>query len=277
MSSTTPTTEQFGAYQSAFDYFNTALFEGILPSCMLVFNARGRSLGYFASDRWGKDEGTAHEISLNPKSLASRTLEDNLSTLVHEMCHLWQHVFGNPSPGRYHNLEWADKMELVGLKPSHSGQPGGKRTGSRMTHYIETGGRFQRAFDAMPESAKLPWLSFHQSESQPPKDKNKIKYTCPRCKSNIWGKPGLSVVCFDCLSPEAISFVAQCKDLPALLMPLEVKQLGDNAHVYVAATIELDHEVESGEPEAIEPEPKRSIEATQKRSKRSTGAKEAIA
>ena len=30
-------------------------------------------------------------------------------------------------------------------------------------------------------------------------DKNKKKYSCPGCKSNVWGKPQLNLVCGDCL------------------------------------------------------------------------------
>ena len=58
------------------------------------------------------------------------------STLVHEMCHLWQEDFGKPSRGGYHNRQWADKMIQVGLMPTDTGEPGGQLTGQRVTHYI---------------------------------------------------------------------------------------------------------------------------------------------
>jgi hypothetical protein len=50
-----------------------------------------------------------------------------LSTLVHEQAHLWQHHFGKPGRGRYHNREWAAKMVEIGLIPSATGEPGGKQ------------------------------------------------------------------------------------------------------------------------------------------------------
>jgi hypothetical protein len=37
-------------------------------------------------------------------------------------------------------------MERIGLMPSATGAPGGRRTGQRMTHYIIRGGLFDRAF-----------------------------------------------------------------------------------------------------------------------------------
>src|SRR5690606_37233909 len=61
--------------------------------------------------------------------------------------------------GNYHNKEWADKMEQVGLMPSNTGEPGGKRTGDRMTHYILQGGAFERRCDQLLTRAyTLSWL-----------------------------------------------------------------------------------------------------------------------
>jgi hypothetical protein len=55
---------------------------------------------------------------------------------VHEMVHVWQHAFGKPSAGGYHNKQWAAKMKAVGLQPSSTGYVGGKETGQRVTHYV---------------------------------------------------------------------------------------------------------------------------------------------
>jgi hypothetical protein len=66
---------------------------------------------------------------------------------VHEMVHHWQAHRGDPRRGRYHNHEWADRMEARGLMPSHTGEPGGRRVGQRVTHYIIAGGRFEQVCD----------------------------------------------------------------------------------------------------------------------------------
>jgi hypothetical protein len=39
-------------------------------------------------------------------------------------------------------------MERVGLMPSSTGEPGGKRTGQKVSHYILADGPFARAFAA---------------------------------------------------------------------------------------------------------------------------------
>ena len=47
--------------------------------------------------------------------ILSRPIEESMGTLVHEMVHFWQQEFGTPSRRGYHNREWADKMEALGL------------------------------------------------------------------------------------------------------------------------------------------------------------------
>ena len=85
------------------------------------------------------------EIALNPAHFKSRTTEESLSTLAHEMCHFEQQHFGEPGRTGYHNREWAGMMKAIGLIPSDTGQPGGKETGQKVSHYIEPGGPFDRA------------------------------------------------------------------------------------------------------------------------------------
>ena len=107
--------------------------------------------GYFSGDRFASiddPEEVTDEIALNPAHFARRTPTQTLSTLVHEMVHLWQHHLGTPSRNGYHNKEWAAKMREVGLIPTDTGQPGGKDTGQKVTHIIEEGGRFDKACTA---------------------------------------------------------------------------------------------------------------------------------
>jgi hypothetical protein len=95
-----PTEEQAVAYQKAFDHFNMMLFRGQLPFAYLNFSRHAGAKGYFSPKRWGKagDNGgdqMLHEISLNPDLLLRLPVE-YYGTLVHEMCHHWQHCFGSP-------------------------------------------------------------------------------------------------------------------------------------------------------------------------------------
>lgn len=97
-----PTTEQFTAYQKAWDYFNEKLFDGQLRPCLLNFSRKHHSKGFFWANKWTKEGVTCHEISLNPDVL-ERPVEKTMSTLAHEMAHQWQQDHGHPSRNAYHN------------------------------------------------------------------------------------------------------------------------------------------------------------------------------
>jgi predicted SprT family Zn-dependent metalloprotease len=126
----------------AFEWFNDQLFSGKLPSCIITFQRHKGAYGYYGHDKFQKRRGAvaAHEmrpeIALNPDAFPNRKDQDVMSTLVHEMVHLWQAYFGKPGRPPYHNRQWAKKMIEVGLMPSSSGRPGGAKTGDRMSHYV---------------------------------------------------------------------------------------------------------------------------------------------
>lgn len=217
-----PTSEQFLAFEKLFDYYNKNLFDGQLPEVFLNFSRKKNTAGFFSPTRWKHVNGEKkHEISINPVSLV-RGKQYVIETLVHEMCHLWQKEFGKPSRSGYHNKEWANKMESVGLIPSSTGQPGGNKTGQNMADYMEEGGKLEKLLNAMPSRYLLPLQSLDVSlyqldsmdnmdieltddeiielrgQSEQNEKKRKWKYSCPSCGMNLWGKPGLNVICGDC-------------------------------------------------------------------------------
>jgi len=201
MTHSNPTDAQFEAFRSAYDYFNALLFDGALRPVFLNFSRAANTLGFFAPLRWEREGVTTHEISLNPAYLKQREPRAVVSTLVHEMAHCWQAELGKPGRGGYHNQEWADKMESLGLMPSTTAAPGGKRTGDRVSHYIVEGGPFARAFESMPREYLLPWVCGEASGkagTKKPRTPSKVKFTCTGCGANAWGRPALSLLCGEC-------------------------------------------------------------------------------
>ena len=221
---TTPTSEAYAELQVAFDHFNSAIFEGALPSCLISLRSDGGSIGYFSGGRFvGRATGELiDEIALNAGYFGICPIREIMQTLVHEMVHQWQHHFGTPGRGRYHNREWADKMEAIGLMPSDTGAAGGKRTGDSVSDYVIDGGRFDDACrDLLTRDYTLSWLdrfppkppspnaltsaddglrdavrlmTFSQGGAKPNKS-NRVKYRCPICCAQAWGKPGLQLLC----------------------------------------------------------------------------------
>lgn len=206
-----PTLEQFAKYQAAWEFFNKSLFGGKLRPCLLNFSRHRGSYGFFTPNRWTKASKQVHEISLNPDRL-DRTLEEVFSTLAHEMCHQWQFDFGeNFLRSTYHDTEWAEKMVEVGLIPSDTGEPGGKPTGQKVSHYIDPQGRFIKAVRKMPKDVILPWRSIGPKDDEKPKKPRRKKqvFICLGCRIKIWcEKPDLNASCEDCgerfLTPEEL-------------------------------------------------------------------------
>ena len=201
----TPTEQAYSELQHAYDVFNTRLFAGQLPPCLITMQRKNRTYGYFSGERWNDKEGAvSDEIALNPVHFATRSTDEVLSTLVHEMVHLWQHHFGKPSRSSYHNKEWADKMDVIGLTPSDTGRPGGKRTGQHMNHYVIEDGAYAKASTELLSSGFVISWRDRAREDGPGKGKTagkagvRTKYTCPDCGLNAWAKPEVVILCGGC-------------------------------------------------------------------------------
>lgn len=193
--------ETYLSLETAFDFFNARLFNNELPSCILTLQRKNNARGYFAAQRFEGKNGntgeTSDEIALNPDEF-DRDDAKVLSTFAHEMCHLWQHHCGKPSRSSYHNRQWAGKMESIGLIPSDTGEPGGKSTGQRVSHYIQPGGLFDRVVtELLQHGTIIHWTSQHESTGKT-KTKSKVKYSCPDCGQNAWAKPDASLICGEC-------------------------------------------------------------------------------
>lgn len=254
--------ETYKIFEVAYAFFNTRLFEGNLPKCLITFQRQSRLMGYVSFNRWkNKQNESIDELAINPEYFANFPLTEILQTLCHEMVHIWQAHFGSPTRNGYHNQEWCQKMISIGLMPSSTGKPGGKTVGQRMLDYVIEDGPFEAAVkDIIQQGFELIWfdtisimpkspaqlasknvpLSTSSTEamsvsssqvkeidlgvdmdaftaaieesllgnfpsaivtSRPQKASSKTKYYCSNCFSQVWGKPGLKIVCGTCIKP----------------------------------------------------------------------------
>lgn len=193
------TANTYNALEKAYDFFNVELFNGKLPPCLITLAYHKTAYGYFRDQAFksrGKKSAITDEIALNPFHFHTRDDRAIFSTLVHEMVHLWQHRFAKPSK-THHNAEWANEMERLGLMPSSTAAPGGKRTGRRVSHYIIEGGAYDRAYKRC--KIQLDWQGFMIAPQK--KARKRVKYCCPSCDLNAYGKAGLNLICADCDEP----------------------------------------------------------------------------
>lgn len=231
-----PTTQAYAELQAAFDHYNARLFGGVIPPVLITMQRESRAYGYFSARRFAHRSAkeTTDEIAMNPAYFGIVPLLEILQTMAHEMAHAWQHHHGTPGRRGYHNKEWADKMEAIGLMPSDTGKPGGKRTGEKMADYAIEGGLFMQATDELLCSGfQVSWLDRYppmlpstttradandagDDGASPLPDalsdevselislleapsvanrSNRVKYRCPECGAQVWGKPSLRLIC----------------------------------------------------------------------------------
>lgn len=215
MTEENPTQKNYRYFQTAYDYFNKDLFHGKLPRCLITMQRKKGAYGYFHSEKWlnadpdTKSHDFTDELALNPSHFANRSASETLSTLVHEMVHVWQNHHGKPSRNGYHNREWAYKMIEIGLHPSDTGQHGGRQTGQSVSHYIIEGGLFDKSCKELigSETFFIPYLDRPEAGEATRKKKaaSKTKYTCPQCDLNAWAKPDVSLVCGSCEIPLVVT------------------------------------------------------------------------
>lgn len=212
-----PTARNYGSLNAAYEHFNRTLFAGELPPCLITLTRHHGAYGYFCGDRMASlDDGTnCDEIALNPMYFLDRGPKRVLSTLVHEMVHLWQHHFGKRPRRCYHDKQFAAKMLEVGLVPSDTGKPGGKQTGQHMTHYIEPGGPFDRYCSSFLGESRGGGL-YHdmislaqRAKARKERKKSRTKFTCPGCQLTATAKLSAHLVCGDC---EARMIPEVCED-----------------------------------------------------------------
>src|SRR5438045_2690403 len=89
-----------------------------------------------------------------------------------------QLAYGGPKRGNYHNKEWATKMIALGLMPSSTGMPGGRITGTKMSHYILEDGLFCQVFAELQTTGWKLNLESTKVMGKARAPVSKVKSTC---------------------------------------------------------------------------------------------------
>lgn len=201
---TNPTIELTETLQKAFDHFNKNIFGNSLPACMITLSRKKSEKGYFRRDNFESRESgkTIHEIALNPETFVDRNDKQILSTLAHDMVHMWQFEYGDkpPKTNGYHNREWAIKARSIGLIP-FSSTTGDKGTGAKVTHEIKSFGAFDTAAsEFIAQGNKIEYQAI-AAESKERKETTKytFRYECPKCDTWAKAHADSNLVCGKCL------------------------------------------------------------------------------
>lgn len=220
-----PTLQVSAEWQFAFSHFNKRLFDNALPDCIITFTEYPLAQGYFCAGAFKDRKGaTAHKIALNPVYFVIGDGE-SYATLVHEMTHMWRHLFGPKNrkggygaPG-YHDVVWAEKMRSIGLMPSSTGKPGGAQTGFSMSDYPIDGGAFDIACRELMiaghtvnwrEGRELEWTAAPSSDGpdvrgdaarprpKPRRGSTRASFVCTGCGLRALSRPTAQFTCTAC-------------------------------------------------------------------------------
>jgi predicted SprT family Zn-dependent metalloprotease len=169
------------------------------------------------------DKSTAEKIQymgINPYYL-DRSVKDVLSTICHELCHIYENAFIHIARNGYHDKQWEKLMLDCGLQPKYL-----NKSKTAVSHTIIEGGEFEKfvrdfveengedffslcSYSRILDLKVRKELGLSEGEGDEPKpdnagktikkyNRNKVKYTCPSCDAKVWGKTGLNIECSDC-------------------------------------------------------------------------------
>jgi hypothetical protein len=173
-----------------------------LPDPVISFRDL-RNLNTLASYTLARNpQGLLFEISMNTQQY--KTIEENsakkkvwiygrwaqLETLLHEQVHLWQQNFGQDPvlPTRvYHNKEFVDKCESLGLHPMPGVGCHIKLADGPFALVMKEMGIEPPGLENKPEKFETDWFKwFHDSQNEKRKGRSSLtRWVCPECGLNV--------------------------------------------------------------------------------------------
>lgn len=194
----------------AFYCFNDALFNQELPEPAILIQNRGNKknvLGWCSNKEiWinEKEQNKKYEINIVAESL-NRTLCEIMSTLLHEMVHLYNSVNNIKDTSRnstYHNKAFKKSAENYGLIIEHDKKTGWSDTKLReeTEELVNSFSINEGAFD-MFRIDKFTSAEGQDGEGEEGIKKRKSsvrKYVCPKCDTIIRSTKDVNVLCGIC-------------------------------------------------------------------------------
>ena len=108
------TLEQYKQLVQLIDIINAKLFNKTLPLVMLSFYKDAGICGKIENVCWEKDDYKCYGIVLNP-NITKKSHKDFSISLVLTLYHLQQKIANTSSRVSYHNSDFSDGMEQLGL------------------------------------------------------------------------------------------------------------------------------------------------------------------
>ena len=199
--------------------------DGALPSPVIGFESFDHRI--YAYYRLGKNAfGLDDEIILNEKHM-SRPLYSVLETVLHEQIHLWQQRRGeHPVERNYHNQEFVEKAEQLGLHPqpvigAHT-RPADGQFERLLREYGITRPNEEMIFPVQGKEKKRNWW---QDPGKERKGRSTLeKWSCACGQNARIGAKAYLAVCILCREPFMPDTDAAKRDFAEELMKLIGKE-----------------------------------------------------
>lgn len=222
-------TELYAKIQLVIDELDKRFFSGAkkekIPQLVFAINNKCRScvVAYVQADALydKKTDTKLQYMGINPDYL-DRSIGEIVSTVCHELCHVYEHAYIHIPRGGYHDKQWAELMRDCGLEPKYLNS-----SKTAVTHTIIKDGAFEKfiaeftekhgadffnivsySTEVMKRTRKELGIEDDEDDDTPRPDnadkpikkynRNKIKYVCAGCGLKVWGKSGLSIRCNEC-------------------------------------------------------------------------------
>lgn len=223
-------TELYSKIQTVIEEIDKAFFSGAkkekIPQLVFAINNKCRTcvVAYVQPDALydKKTDTKLQYMGINPDYL-DRSIGEILSTVCHELCHVYEHAYIHIPRGGYHDKQWAELMTDCGLEPIYNNS-----SKTSVHHKIIPGGVFEKFVEGFAEKYGEDYFNIvsysaevmrrtrkelgieDDPDADTPKpdnadkpikkyNRNKIKYVCRSCGLKVWGKAGLSVSCNECM------------------------------------------------------------------------------
>jgi len=199
MSEKNKTIEQYQVLYEIYDHFNQKFFDkkNRLGDCMIIINRKTKEPGHFKPNVWGPKKNIP-EISLNPDLLGGSALNWCLE-LAHNMIHYWQFNKGNASRKGYHNTEFSEESDRVGMGILSANGIKFKQTGQIVIFAAKPNGILIKEYNYLEKTKNISSrLIFMFIEEKISKSSVKpLNYTCT-CNNGFKGKAGIEFICKEC-------------------------------------------------------------------------------
>lgn len=191
---------------------NDRFFSGELPEPTITIQSTPGAYGHFCADGhlWQSKDGNSFEVNIGADTL-NRPIELTITTLMHEMCHMYDHLNGIKDTSRgatYHNKHFKETAEERGLIVEYSKKYGFAHTkpGDILIEWILDEGfeEIQLTRTEEPYRPEAKEGEAGDDEAKGPETKSKshsIKYTCPKCGCSVRATKKVNIACLDCSCP----------------------------------------------------------------------------